>query len=232
MSASSITTMVFDAYGTLYDVYSVEREAEAIFPGKGAAISTTWRQKQMEYMWLRSLMGRYQDFRAVTEASLRFTCESQGLAPNAAQVQRLMDVYLRLAPHPEAEAALKALSGYRCAILSNGTPGMLEALVGNTGLGWAFESIISVDSIRIYKPDPRVYELAVRGLGVQPSEVGFVSSNFWDAAGASSFGFNVFWINRRGALPEPLDFSPAARLSKLTALPAALEARIRETVKA
>jgi len=223
VSASrEITTVVFDAYGTLFDVNSVETLAEDLYPGHGAAITRMWRQKQIEYMWLRSLMGRYEDFDAVTEASFRYTCSALDLPCDAAIVERMMGAYLNLAPVPEAAQALEALSGYRRVILSNGSPRMLTQLVRNTGLDQAIEQVISVDDIRVYKPHPRVYELATTRLGVEPWQIAFVSSNFWDVSGAASFGLPVFWINRRNARPDPLGFVPDAVLGRLTELPDAI----------
>jgi 2-haloacid dehalogenase len=133
-----------------------------------------------------------------------------------------MAVYVNLAPHPEAGEALQALSGYRRAILSNGTPTGLAQLARNTGLDRHLEHLVSVDELRVYKPHPKVYELATRRLEVEPGQVAFVSSNFWDVSGAASYGFRVFWINRGQVPPDPLGFVPTEELSRLTDLPAAL----------
>ena len=217
-----ISTLVFDAYGTLFDVYSVESTAEALYPGFGASIAQLWRQKQMEYMWLRSLMGRYEDFDAVTEASFRYTCKALDLHCDSMIVRKMMNVYLNLAPVPEAMQALDSLSGYQRAILSNGTATGLAQLVQNTGMSTRLDHLISVDDIKIYKPHPTVYEHAARKLATEPHQIGFVSSNFWDISGAASYGFRVFWINRRNASPDPLGFAPDALLAKLTELPEAI----------
>lgn len=195
-------------------------ECERIFPGNGAQISHLWRVKQLEYTWLRSLMNRYEDFWRVTEAALRFSCASMKLQCSDEQHSALMRQYLYLKLFPEVSAALTALSGRPLMILSNGTPEMLKAVVENAGLNKTFSAVLSVDAVKIFKPSPRVYELAVRETGLDKSAVGFVSSNGWDIAGAASFGFQTFWINRQGAEPEELGAKPGAILSSLTELPA------------
>jgi 2-haloacid dehalogenase len=215
-----IQALVFDAYGTLFDVHSVVDLCERIYPGKGEQFSRTWRAKQLEYTWLRSLMGEYQDFERVTEAALRYACRSLAQPCDPATRDRLMNAYLHLSPFPEVRGALGRLSGLPLAILSNGSPGMLGPLVKNTGLEAAFAQVISVDEAKIYKPSPRVYELAPKKLGVAREAIGFVSSNFWDAAGARAYGFQVFWINRGGAVPDELGHEPQAVLNSLAELAA------------
>ena len=217
-----IQAVVFDAHGTLFDVHSVVQRCDSLFPGRGSQLSLLWRSKQLEYTWLRSLMGRYEDFEAVTRAALRFACASLALELSEAGSQSLMDEYLRLAPYPEAGEALQRLQSRKLAILSNGSPAMLEALLRNTGLTARFHAVLSVDERRTYKPHPSVYRLAPDRLGVPAASIAFVSSNFWDVAGASSFGFRTFWINRSGARPDPLGVEPAAVLRRLDELPAAL----------
>ena len=192
----TIKAIVFDAYGTLFDVQSVARATEAAFPGHGEYITQVWRLKQLEYTWLRSLMGRYENFRAVTRDSLSYTLATLGLQADAALLDRIVDTYDTLAPYPEAVEALGLLEQYRLAILSNGSPEMLDALVRNSGLDRCLEAVISVDARKAYKPDPRAYELIQESLGVRPEEVAFVSSNGFDVAGAKSFGFNVARIER------------------------------------
>lgn len=226
--ADAIHAVVFDAYGTLFDVHSVVRRCEEHFPGKGTALSQLWRSKQLEYTWLRSLMGRYADFASVTRAAVRFACRTLGLPLSEATEAALMDEYLRLAPYPEVRTALEALGGRRLAILSNGSPGMLEPLVANAGLAPLFHSVLSVDSLRVYKPHPSVYQLGVDRLGVSKERVAFISSNFWDVCGATSFGFRTYWINRPGAQPDELGFAPAAVLARLDELPAALRSQKSE----
>jgi len=194
--------LVFDAYGTLYDVHSVVRRCETCFPGKGTALSQLWRAKQLEYTWQRSLMQRYAPFSSVTREALAYSCAALGLQLGEHE-SALMDEYLRLAPFPEVRPALARLPGKK-AILSNGSPDLLEPLVRNSRLH--FDAVLSVDELRIYKPAPQVYELAVKKLGTD--RIGFVSSNCWDALGAKSFGFTVYWINRSGAPVDRLGFKP------------------------
>jgi 2-haloacid dehalogenase len=222
MAQGPIQALVFDAYGTLFDVHSVVRRCDELFPGKGLALSQLWRTKQLEYTWLRSLMSRYEDFASVTRAALRYATAALALECGPSAEAALMDEYLRLAPYPEVPSALDELRSCRLAILSNGSPSMLQAVVKNAGLEAAFREILSVDPLRVYKPHPSVYQLAVDRLGVPKEQVGFISSNFWDVTGATSFGFRTFWVNRTGALPDELGFRPAAVLNSLAALPSAL----------
>lgn len=192
----TIKAFVFDAYGTLYDVQSVTQVINAAFPGHADYITQTWRLKQLEYSWLRSMMGRYQDFQSVTRDSLTYTLNTLGLTPDESLFNRIVAAYSTLSPYPEAAEALAALGNYRLAILSNGSPDMLDALVRNSGLDQYLEAVISVDAKQAYKPDPRAYELIQERLNVRPEEVVFVSSNGFDIAGASSFGFKVARIER------------------------------------
>ena len=211
-----IKAFVFDAYGTLYDVQSISRVIDAAFPGHGEYITQVWRLKQLEYSWLRSLMGHYQDFLSVSRESLEYTLGTLGLAAEKALVARLIDAYNNLSPYPEAKEALAALRNYRRAILSNGSPGMLDALVRNTGFDSSLDAVISVDTNKVFKPDPRAYELIPARLNLCPEEVVFVSSNGFDVAGARSFGFNVAQIERvtpaalRGELLSGVNIGPAA----------------------
>lgn len=207
---NGISALVFDAYGTLFDVHSVTRRAEELFPGKGTRLSAAWRGKQLEYTWQRSLMGRYEDFSRVTRSALEWTVESLGLAAEPLQLQQLMDEYRRLDAFPEVPAALDELSKNRpLAILSNGHPEMLEAVVEHNGMGFRFRGgVISVHAAKVYKPDPRAYRLVEDRLGVPRNMIAFVSSNGWDAAGAKAFGFRTFWVNRAGAPVERLGVRP------------------------
>ena len=213
-----IKALVFDAYGTLFDVHSVIALCDELFPGQGAQLSQTWRAKQLEYTWLKSLMGRYEDFGIVTEAALKFACKALKLDCPPESLKRLMQAYLQLEPYPEVKEALAALSHCKLAILSNGSPRMLNALVKNNGLTKTFDKVISVDEVKIYKPSPKVYALAPKKLKVKKNEIGFVSSNFWDICGASSFGLRTFLINRAGNPQDELGFKPYAVVSKLTDL--------------
>jgi 2-haloacid dehalogenase len=192
----SIKAVVFDAYGTLYDVQSVADVTEDAFPGYGEMITQVWRIKQLEYTWLRSLMGCYQDFGVVTQESLAYTLRCLGLDYDQATFDRIIDKYLHLAPYPDATPALAALKGRKLAIFSNGSPKMLDALVKNTGLDRLLDAVLSVDAKKIFKPSPQAYALVEEALGIAPREVLFVSSNPWDAGGAKAFGFNVAWIER------------------------------------
>jgi 2-haloacid dehalogenase len=192
----TIKAVVFDAYGTLYDIQSVAAITEEAFPGYGGIITQVWRIKQLEYTWLRSLMRRYQDFSAVTRDSLGYTLRCLGLTYDEDTFERIMDKYLHLDLYPDALAALAAMKDRKLAILSNGSPDMLDALARNTGLDRVLDAIISVDAKQIFKPSPDVYTLIEASLNVRPAEVLFISSNPWDACGAKSFGLNVAWIER------------------------------------
>jgi 2-haloacid dehalogenase len=215
-----ISALVFDAYGTLFDVHSVARLAESLFPGKGAALSTAWRAKQLEYTWLRSLMGRYEDFSRVTLSALEWTFELLELQPDDAARRALLDEYRRLATFPEVRPALDALAQAKpLAILSNGHPDMLNAVVDHNGLRGHFRGgVLSVHPAKVFKPDASVYRIAEDQLGVPRALMGFVSSNGWDAAGAKTFGFKAFWVNRSGAPVERLGVRPDAIVKGLDEL--------------
>ena len=212
-----ISALVFDAYGTLFDVHSVTRLAESLFPGRGAALSAAWRTKQLEYTWLRSLMGSYEDFSRVTHSALEWTFEHLALVPRDADRRALLDEYRRLAMFPEVPAALEILAKKRPhAILSNGHPEMLNAVVDHNRVRERFRGgVLSVHPARVFKPAPAVYRLAEESLGVPRAVVGFVSSNGWDAAGAKTFGFRVFWVNRGAAPVERLGVRPDETIADL-----------------
>jgi 2-haloacid dehalogenase len=192
----TINAVVFDAYGTLYDVQSVAEITEEAFPGYGDIITQVWRLKQLEYSWLRSLMQRYQDFSVVTRDSLVYTLRTLGLQYDDETFARLMNKYLHLDLYPDAMSALAALREKKLAILSNGSPDMLMRLVKNTGLDTVLAATLSVDDHKVFKPSPDAYTLIEEKLGVAPHNVLFVSSNPWDACGAKAFGLNVAWIER------------------------------------
>ncbi len=209
-----IKAFVFDAYGTLYDVQSVIGSAEAAFPGRGALISQIWRLKQLEYSWLRSMMRYYQNFESITRHSLAYTLDVLGQKADDETIDKIVESYNRLIPYPDSGGALAELGEYKLAILSNGSPQMLNALVGNSTLARYIDVVISVDSKKVYKPDPRAYELVEEHLGLSPDEIIFVSSNGFDACGAKRFGFRVAQI-KRIQTDEPLkivdgraEFSP------------------------
>jgi 2-haloacid dehalogenase len=218
----ALDALVFDAYGTLFDVHSVIRLCDDLWPGKGERLSQLWRTKQLEYTWQRSLMQRYEDFTRVTEAGLRYACAALGLSLSDAQRRRLLDAYLHLATFPEVRETLATLSRLQLAILSNGSPAMLDPVVANAGLGGVFKAVISVDGLKRYKPAPAVYQLAFDRLGLPKEAIGFVSSNCWDACGARSYGFTTFWINRSGAPIDELGAAPDHIIQNLTELPAFL----------
>jgi len=220
---ATIRALVFDAYGTLFDVHSVVDACEHRFPGQGQALSRLWRQKQLEYTWLRSLMGRYEDFARVTADGLAHACAALGLPLDEAGSRALMDRYDHLDPYTEVPATLDVLAGRTRAILSNGSPRMLDAVVRNAALAPRLEHVLSVDALRVYKPHPSVYAMACVHLGVEAAEVAFVSSNYWDIAGATAFGFRTFWINRAGVMPDELGLRPFGILASLADLPPLLD---------
>jgi len=224
MAKKKIKALVFDAYGTLFDVHSVISACDQSFPGHGVALSQAWRAKQLEYTWLRSLMGRYKDFWQVTESALVFGCKSLGLSCPPDTRAKLIETYLHLNPFPEVQQTLRALSGYLLAILSNGYPRMLKAVVESAGLKGIFRCTLSVDEAKIYKPSPRVYRLAPQKLRVSTNATGFISANFWDIAGAKAFGFHTYWVNRSKAPAEELGLVPDETLSSLTDLVDVLKA--------
>jgi 2-haloacid dehalogenase len=202
-AAVPIRAVVFDAYGTLYDVHSVRSLVAELCGDRAELITQLWRLKQLEYTWLRSLMQSYEDFWTVTRAALEFSLASAGMVPDAALCERLMAGYLTLDLFDEAEPALASLRGCQLAILSNGTPAMLNGLVGSSGVAGRFADVISVDRARRFKPDPACYALVEPALGCAKQEVLFVSSNGFDVAGAKCYGFRVAWIERGGTVPAP-----------------------------
>lgn len=199
---------LFDAYGTLFDVQS----------GNPEALSRLWRRKQLEYTWLRALMERYEDFRYITEAALRAAARELSIDTTEGQIEKLMQTYLFPAVFEDARSALEALKGSTLAILSNGSPEMLEVAVRSNGLESYFTEIISVDRLKTYKPSPRVYALGPEILNLPATEILFVSSNWWDAAGAKAFGYQVCWCNRAGAPAENMGFAPDFMVSRLDQL--------------
>lgn len=215
-----IKACVFDAYGTMFDVHSAAaRLADELGPDKDA-ISNLWRQKQLEYTWLRSLMKEHVDFWRITGDALDYALESYGVQ-NPDLRAKLMDLYLKLQAYPEVPACLQRLktAGIATAILSNGEPKMMAAAVESAGLGEWLDYALSVEDVGIYKPDSRVYQMAVERLGVTPAEVCFVSSNTWDAAAAAHFGFQVAWLNRFNRLWDKLPGTPKTIIGTLDDLP-------------
>ena len=211
-----IKACVFDAYGTLFDVHAPAAALAAELGDEGPAISAQWRTKQLDYMWLRSLMGRYSDFAQVTADALDYVLGAKGLSGSPAR-ERLLDLYETLAPYPDAEPCLKALkeAGARTGILSNGSPVMLHSAVASAGFGGLIDYILSADSVRIYKPSPAVYNLAVVAFGVEPGQIAFVSANGWDCAGAAAFGFRVIHVNRFNEADERLGTAAEVHVANL-----------------
>ena len=209
---------VFDAYGTLFDVHSVVEAGRAI-TSDPVALSIAWRQKQLEYTWLRALMRRYEDFWAVTEAALRYAVRRLELTASEAQIRELMDAYLHLTCFPEVPAALARLAPRPRAVLSNGSPRMLEAVVTANRLVGHLQPVLSVDTVKTYKPAPEVYALGPCALQIPCAELLFVSSNGWDVAGAKAFGYQVAWCNRVGAPEEVLGLRPDLVITRLDELP-------------
>jgi 2-haloacid dehalogenase len=218
-----IDALVFDAYGTLFDVQSVTATVERLFPGRGAQLSQLWRAKQLEYTWLQSLMQspmqRREDFAAVTAHALDYAAEALGLSLAGAARHRVLDAYLDLSAYADAAPTLARLGPRPRLILSNGTRAMLEPLAAATGVGRHLDVILSVDTAGIYKPSPRVYQLALDHLKLLPNRIGFVSANAWDAIGAKAFGFTSFWINRNRAPLDRHGPKPDAVLNSLSELP-------------
>jgi 2-haloacid dehalogenase len=211
--------VLFDAYGTLFDVHRiVARSAVCIdvgIPGKAEALSQLWRRKQLEYTWLRALMNRYEDFWRITEAALRSALSELSIEATDRQLGELMDAYLCPPVFEEVGTALQSLKRSPLAILSNGSPTMLDSAVRNNGLGSWFVEVISVDRVKTYKPSPRVYALGIEILNLPAAEILFVSSNSWDAAGAKAFGYQVCWCNRSGAKGDDQGFVPDLVVSRL-----------------
>ncbi len=206
--------VIFDAYGTLFDVHSVVAAAEQMFPGHGDALSQLWRQKQIEYTQLRTAAdpagARYQPFWNITLDALRFSARKLGLSLNATGEKRLMDEYACLSAFPDVLPALRQLRDRQIglAILSNGNPQMLDIAVKSAGMSGLFDHVLSVDAVRAFKPAPATYALGTQAFGAAAREIVFVSSNGWDASGANWFGYTVFWLNRLGAPAEELGVTP------------------------
>ena len=218
-----IRALAFDAYGTLFDVLSVTSLCEELFPGNGMALAGTWRAKQLQYSVLRSMMNRYKDFWQVTQDGLVYAAHSLTLDLTADKRGRLMDAYLTLAAFPDVRPGLQQLKarGLRLAVLSNGEPKMLQSAAKSAGIADLLDAIISVDEVKVFKPSPRVYELASSRLNIAKSDIGFVSSNNWDVNGAGSAGLTAFWIQRGAAEPpEELDYPAAHVVHTITDLPA------------
>lgn len=215
------THCLFDAYGTLFDVTAAARRLAGQEPSLAdvwPALAEDWRRKQLEYTWMRAIMGDHADFRQVTAEALDWTLTRHGLP--GALAAPLMALYDRLDPFPEVPAALAALRdrGVTCAILSNGAPAMLAAAVESAGVGASLDAVLSVEAVGVYKPDARVYAMACQQLGIAPAQAAFVSSNGWDVAGAGRAGFRTVWVNRAGAPVDRLPHRPDHILPDLSPL--------------
>lgn len=217
--------LLFDAYGTLFDVHSVIRNSGVGISGNLNGLSQLWRQKQLEYTWLRALVDRYEDFWHITEAALRTAVRLLSIEVTDSQVDSLMQAYLAPAAFPEVVSGLEGLKGLPLAILSNGSPAMLDAAARHSSLESYFAEIISVDRVRTYKPSPRVYELGTQTLKLPAAEILFISSNQWDAAGAKAFGYRVCWCNRSGVEMEDWGFAPDFTVSRLDQIGEILKGR-------
>ena len=216
-----IRAFVFDAYGTLFDVHAAIARHRAAAGPEADRLSEIWRAKQLEYAWMLSAAGHYVDFWTLTERALD---HALARCPTVDRALRsvLLDAYFKLDAFPDARKALGALraKGLKTAILSNGSPRMLEGAVTAAGIGAHLDAVLSVDAIRIYKPQPAVYAMAADALGVAPAEIAFVSSNRWDVMGAAAFGFTCVWVNRANLPEEYPEFAPAKVVRDLSALPA------------
>lgn len=221
-----IQAWVFDAYGTLFDFASAAARCRSDIGDHLDALNTLWRAKQLQYTWLRGLQGRHADFWTVTGDALDFSLQTLGIA-NLPLRDRLMNLYLTLDPFPDAVETLTHLkqAGFKTAILSNGTPGMLRQVAVSTKVGPLLDAVLSVEEVGVYKPHPKVYQLAVDRLGVPAAALAFVSANAWDAYAAQAFGMRAVWCNRQGQPPERLPGQPARVVQSLAELPALVGAR-------
>jgi 2-haloacid dehalogenase len=223
-----IRACVFDAYGTLFDVHSAVGRLRPQIGAHADELSQLWRTKQLEYSWLRALMGRHADFWQVTGDALDYALARTGVG--ASVREPLMQAYLALQAYPEVADVLRQLraAGLKLAILSNGAPAMLAAAVDNAGIGALLDAVLSVEEVGVFKPDPRVYRLAVDQLSLRPDQVAFQSSNAWDVHGAACFGLRPVWINRFGAPDERLPGGPEHQLRDLSGLPGLLATGIAQ----
>jgi len=218
---AGIEACVFDAYGTLFDFAAAARGCRDVLGADADRLAALWRDKQLQYTWLRSLSGRYADFWQVTGDALDFALETLGIEKEGLR-DRLMTLYLTLEPFPEVPDVLRRLkqSGMRTAILSNGSPRMLDAIVAGNHLNALLDAVLSVEEVGVYKTHPTVYQLAVDRLGVAAGRIAFQSSNAWDAWAASAFGMRVVWCNRYGQRRERLPGNPDCEVASLAELPA------------
>ena len=214
----NIKAIIFDAYGTLFDVNSAAEKSKDKIGDKWEGFANFWRTTQLEYTWLRSLMKRHKNFWQITEESLDKSMKVFGI--EMVMKNDLLNLYKVLSPYPEVKEVLKNLKdkNYKLAILSNGTPTLLNELVRSNQLNDLFDDLFSVEDVKIYKPDSRVYDLPVKKYKIRPKEVTFLSANTWDVSGGGNYGYNAIWVNRSNAIFDNLDFKPKNKINNLTQL--------------
>jgi len=218
-SLDKIKALVFDAYGTLLDVKSLDERLEYHYGDQAGRINSLWRQKQLQYTWLRSIMDRYKLFSQITREALEFACKDVGVDLTDEIIADLMDHYFILSSFPEVPELLKELSqSLACSILSNADMPMLQKACDHNGISQYLEAILTVDSVGINKPAPQVYELATRHFHCEGNQIAFISSNTWDVAGAKSFGLKSIWLNRTNGTMETLGFEPDWTIESLSDL--------------
>ena len=210
----NIKAIIFDAYGTLFDVNSAAEKCKDKIGSKWESFSNYWRTTQLEYTWLRSLMKRHKDFWKITEDSLDKSMKVFNINPN--MKSELLDLYKILSPFPEVKETLQLLKekNYKLSILSNGTPSLLNELVSSNNLR-VFDDIFSVEEVGIFKPDSKVYDIPVKKYKIEKSEVAFLSANTWDVSGGGNYGFNAIWVNRNNIIFDNLDYSPENQINNL-----------------
>ena len=210
----NIKAIIFDAYGTLFDVNSAAEKCKDKIGSKWESFSNYWRTTQLEYTWLRSLMKRHKDFWKITEDSLDKSMKVFNINPN--MKSELLDLYKILSPYPEVKETLQLLKGknYKLSILSNGTPSLLNELVSSNNLK-VFDDIFSVEEVGIFKPDSKVYDIPVKKYKIEKREVAFLSANTWDVSGGGNYGFNAIWVNRNNIIFDNLDYFPENQINNL-----------------
>ena len=210
--------VVFDAYGTLFDVNSAAEKCKDKIGAKWEGFSNFWRTTQLEYTWLRSLMKRHKDFWEITEESLDKSMKVFDINPH--MKKDLLELYKVLTLYPEAKEVLENLKkrNFKISILSNGTPALLNELVKSNNLNNFFDDLFSIEEVKIYKPDPKVYELPVKKYGIKPDQITFLSSNTWDVSGGGNYGYNAIWVNRNNTIFDNLDYHPNKEINNLTQL--------------
>ena len=214
----NIKAIIFDAYGTLFDVNSAAEKCKSKIGDKWESFANYWRKTQLEYTWLRSLMGRHKDFWQITEDSLDKSMQTFNI--NKAMKNELLDLYRILSPYPEVKETLEKLKEkrYKLAILSNGTPALLNELVKSNGLQNLFDDIFSIEEVKIYKPSSKVYDLPVKKYNLRNEEIAFLSANTWDVSGGGNYGFTSIWVNRNKNIFDNLDYKPKNEISGLNQL--------------